>query len=108
MRPAYPGCLLALWQQCLLLVGHRRNFRWSNVGRQIWRSVGRPAAALFDHAPMDPLVDVLLVRVVSIEEVAMADGDRRQNGPIVRKIVIEQPTPLRGIHHPAADVWRGV
>ena len=51
--------------------------------------LGLSAFALGNHTPMDPLVDMLLIGIFAVDKGTVLDGDRRQNCPVVREIVVE-------------------
>ena len=66
-------------KQFPLFISYGRDFLLRNIVRQVRRIVERRRALLLfgNHAPMDPLVDVLLGWIVAVEKVAMTNGDGR-------------------------------
>ena len=62
--------LAALSKQHSLFVGNCRNLFRRDIRRQIARVISGccPSTTLFDHAPVDPLVDMLFSRIFGVTD----------------------------------------
>src|SRR3984885_2547082 len=98
------ACLRNGRPEGLFLRGYRSALVWRDDRRQIRRMVrgvgpaehGARLTELLDHAPMDALVDMLLIGVCGIEKRPVLDRIGRQNHPVMREGFIDDPA-LRGI-----------
>jgi hypothetical protein len=108
-RPTAHFCATGYWlrdpiEKFAFFGGHRGDLRVRNIGPQIARMVSRSLSlALRDHTPMNPLVDVLLGGVLRIPQIAVMDGDWRQNLAVMWPEMIKRPA-LGRIYDNAGDV----